>query len=115
MKQHHDKLKCDARGLSMQYNLTHLLIQSIIQHQRKYYSGLAIKNMIDCGAGVVDADYRGNIGIILFNFGQTDFEVNTGDRIAQLILEQVSMVPAVKVRELIGTERGIAGFGSTGV
>ena len=81
MKQHHDKLKCDARGLSMQYNLTHLLIQSIIQHQRKYYSGLAIKNMIDCGAGVVDADYRGNIGIILFNFGQTDFEVNIGDRI----------------------------------
>ena len=71
--------------------------------------------MIDCGAGVVDADYRGNVGVVLFNFGQTDFEVNIGDRIAQLILEQISMVPAVQVEELTETERGVGGFGSTGV
>ena len=71
--------------------------------------------MIDCGAGVVDADYRGNVGVVLFNFGQTDFEVNVGDRIAQLILEQISMVPAVQVEELTETERGVGGFGSTGV
>ena len=55
--------------------------------------------MIDCGAGVVDADYRGPVGVVLFNFGSDDFEVNVGDRIAQLILEQISMVPAVKVEE----------------
>ena len=78
-------------------------------------SGLAVKKMIDCGAGVVDADYRGNVGVVLFNFGQTDFEVNVGDRIAQLILEQISMVPAVQVEELTETERGVGGFGSTGV
>ena len=71
--------------------------------------------MIDCGAGVVDADYRGNVGVVLFNFGQTDFEVSVGDRIAQLILEQISMVPAVQVTELTETERGAGGFGSTGV
>ena len=71
--------------------------------------------MIDCGAGVVDADYRGNVGVVLFNFGPTDFEVNIGDRIAQLILEQISMVPAVQVEELTETERGVGGFGSTGV
>ena len=71
--------------------------------------------MIDCGAGVVDADYRGNVGVVLFNFGQSDFEVNVGDRIAQLILEQISMVPALKVEELTETERGVGGFGSTGV
>ena len=78
-------------------------------------SGLAVKKMIDVGAGVVDADYRGNVGVVLFNFGQDDFDVAVGDRIAQLILEQVSMVPAVQVEELTETERGAGGFGSTGV
>ena len=71
--------------------------------------------MIDCGAGVVDADYRGPVGVVLFNFGSEDFEVNVGDRVAQLILEQISMVPAVKVEELTETQRGAGGFGSTGV
>ena len=47
---------------------------------------------IDIGAGVVDYDdYRGNVGVILFNFSDTDFEVKRGDRIAQLILEKISM------------------------
>mmetsp|Transcript_30552 Transcript_30552/g.68418 ORF Transcript_30552/g.68418 Transcript_30552/m.68418 type:complete len:176 (-) Transcript_30552:81-608(-) len=78
-------------------------------------SGLAVKKMIDVGAGVVDADYRGNVGVVLFNFGQEDFNVAVGDRIAQLILEQISMVPAVQVEELTETERGEGGFGSTGV
>ncbi|KAL7438815.1 hypothetical protein ACHAXH_005146, partial [Discostella pseudostelligera] len=78
-------------------------------------SGLAVKHMIDCGAGVVDADYRGNVGVVLFNFGPHDFEINVGDRIAQLILEQISMAPAVQVEELTETSRGEGGFGSTGV
>ena len=70
--------------------------------------------MIDCGAGVVDADYRGNVGVVLFNFGTENFEVEVGDRIAQLILEQISMVPAVQVEELTETQRGAGGYGSTG-
>ncbi len=53
-------------------------------------SGLAHKNFIDVGAGVIDRDYRGNVGVILFNFGTSVFKVNKGDRIAQLICEKIS-------------------------
>jgi len=70
---------------------------------------------MDVGAGVVDADYRGPVGVVLFNFGKEDFQVNIGDRVAQLILEQVSMVNAKEVEELDVTERGEGGFGSTGL
>lgn len=55
------------------------------------------------------------MGVVLFNFGDEDFEVKQGDRIAQLILEQVCMVDAVQVEELDDTVRGEGGFGSTGV
>jgi dUTP pyrophosphatase len=78
-------------------------------------SGLAVKKGIDVGAGVVDADYRGPVGVVLFNFGDEDFVVKVGDRVAQLILEQVSMVDAVLVTYLDETVRGEGGFGSTGV
>lgn len=78
-------------------------------------SGLALKNFIDTGAGVIDYDYRGNVGVVLFNHGDTDFEVKRGDRIAQLILERISMADAVEVQELSDTTRGAGGFGSTGV
>lgn len=54
-------------------------------------SGLAWKNSIDVGAGVVDYDYRGNVGVILFNHSNEDFVINAGDRVAQLILERISM------------------------
>jgi deoxyuridine 5'-triphosphate nucleotidohydrolase len=60
-------------------------------------SGLAVKKFIDVGAGVVDADYRGPIGVVLFNFGADDFIVEKGDRIAQLILEKISMAEVVEV------------------
>lgn len=53
--------------------------------------------------------------MILFNLGDVDFEVKKGDRIAQLILERISMAPAVEVEELAETARGSGGFGSTGV
>ena len=52
-------------------------------------SGLALKKFIDIGAGVIDADYRGEVGVVLFNFGSEDFVVNMGDRIAQLIFERI--------------------------
>ena len=77
-------------------------------------SGLAVKHGIDVGAGVVDYDYRGPLGVVLFNFGQEPFEVKAGDRIAQLVLERI-VTPAVEeVEELDSTERGAGGFGSTG-
>jgi len=78
-------------------------------------SGLAVKKFIDTGAGVVDYDYRGNVGVVLFNHGSEDFEVKRGDRVAQMILECISMAPCVEVQELASTERGTGGFGSTGV
>jgi len=78
-------------------------------------SGLAVKKFIDVGAGVVDADYRGPVGVVLFNFGSEDFQVQPGDRVAQLILEEISMVDTIEVDSLEETERGAGGFGSTGV
>ncbi|KAK8815596.1 hypothetical protein WA538_004722 [Blastocystis sp. DL] len=78
-------------------------------------SGLALKKFIDVGAGVIDCDYRGPLGIVLFNFADTDFEVKKGDRVAQLILERICMAPIVEVDSLDETERGAGGFGSTGI
>jgi len=77
-------------------------------------SGLAHKNFIDVGAGVIDEDYRGNVGVILFNFGNKDFEVKRGDRIAQLICERISYPTLEEVASLDDTKRGGGGFGSTG-
>ena len=78
-------------------------------------SGLAVKNFLDTGAGVVDYDYRGEVGVVLFNHAEVDYEVKVGDRIAQLILERISMADCVEAEELFDTERGVGGFGSTGV
>jgi dUTP pyrophosphatase len=78
-------------------------------------SGLTVKKGIHVGAGVVDADYRGPVGVVLFNLGTEDLEVKPGDRIAQLILESIVMAPVEEVDELDATVRGSGGFGSTGV
>lgn len=78
-------------------------------------SGLAWKHSIDVGAGVVDADYRGNVGVILFNLSDQDFQVNVGDRIAQLILERIVTPEVLEVENLDDTARGVGGFGSTGM
>jgi len=78
-------------------------------------SGLALKHSIDVGAGVIDADYRGEVGVILFNFGTQEFEIKEGDRIAQLILEKIELSEVAEVDELDETTRGEGGFGSTGV
>ncbi|GFY57760.1 deoxyuridine 5'-triphosphate nucleotidohydrolase, partial [Trichonephila inaurata madagascariensis] len=77
-------------------------------------SGLAVKNFIDVGAGVVDEDYRGNLGVVLFNFGSEPFKVMKGDRIAQFICEKISYPELEEVENLDDTERGKGGFGSTG-
>ncbi|KAF0880466.1 DUT protein, partial [Crocuta crocuta] len=77
-------------------------------------SGLAAKHFIDVGAGVIDEDYRGNVGVVLFNFGKEKFEVKKGDRIAQLICERIFYPEIEEVQVLDDTERGSGGFGSTG-
>lgn len=67
------------------------------------------------GAGVIDADYRGPVGVILFNHSDVDFEVKVGDRVAQLIIEKIVTPSVTEVDDLDETVRGEGGFGSTGV
>ncbi|KAK0515537.1 hypothetical protein JMJ35_001571 [Cladonia borealis] len=77
-------------------------------------SGLAVKHFIDTGAGVIDADYRGQVKVLLFNHSENDFEVREGERIAQLVLERIWTPEVVVVEELEESVRGVGGFGSTG-
>ncbi|KAI9679901.1 MAG: Deoxyuridine 5'-triphosphate nucleotidohydrolase [Caeruleum heppii] len=94
-------------------------------------SGLASKQHIDVGAGVIDADYRGPVKVLLFNHGENDFKgealeaegtddaddnlaVSVGDRVAQLIIERIYNPDVVVVEELEASVRGTGGFGSTG-
>ena len=76
---------------------------------------LPSRSSLTLGAGVVDADYRGEVGVILFNHGDQDFEVKMGYRIAQLILEKIDTPPVEDVQGLDDTIRGSGGFGSNGV
>ncbi|KGG51606.1 putative dUTPase [Mitosporidium daphniae] len=77
-------------------------------------SGIALKHGIDVGAGVIDADYRGNVGVLLFNTStEADFSIKKGDRIAQLILEKIATPEVRVVQSLTETVRGSGGFGST--
>jgi len=78
-------------------------------------SGLAYKNGIDVMAGVIDADYRGDIGVILYNTDERRFVVSEGDRIAQLIIEKCHNIEWEEVKDLDSSARKEAGFGSTGV
>uniref|UniRef100_A0A915N872 Galectin domain-containing protein n=1 Tax=Meloidogyne javanica TaxID=6303 RepID=A0A915N872_MELJA len=74
-------------------------------------SGLASKNFIDVGAGVIDPDYRGELKVLLFNFSDADFKISVGDRIAQLVCTPPALVEVTNLDE---TDRGDNGFGSTG-
>ena len=79
-------------------------------------SGLALKRSITVlnSPGTIDAGYRGEVGIILFNAGGADFRVERGDRIAQMVIQKLPEVELVQVDELARSERGAGGFGSTG-
>ena len=79
-------------------------------------SGLAAKNSISVlnTPGTIDSDYRGEIKVILFNHGKSDFLINNKDRIAQMILTPVIKMELQEANELPETVRGEGGFGSTG-
>ena len=77
-------------------------------------SGLAYKYGIDILAGVIDSDYRGDIGVILMNHGDDTFIVNKGDRIAQIIFEKHYSAVLNEVKNVSNSEREQGGFGSTG-
>lgn len=80
-------------------------------------SGLAFKHGITVlnTPGTIDADYRGEIGVILVNLGQEDFVVNDGERIAQMVVARYEQVELLAVETLDETERGAGGFGHSGV
>jgi dUTP pyrophosphatase len=79
-------------------------------------SGLALRAGVTClnSPGTVDADYRGEVKVILINLGQVDFIVRRGDRIAQLLISPVAQASWNEVEALDDTARGAGGFGSTG-
>jgi len=69
---------------------------------------------IDVGAGVIDSDYRGAVGVVLYNHGASDHVIDAGERVAQLLIERVARLEPAWTDELTVTERGTGGFGSTG-
>ena len=88
-----------------------------VEAQVRSRSGLALKKGISVlnAPGTVDADYRGEVGVILINLSQEDFTINDGDRIAQLVLACHERATFELVETLSDTQRGAGGFGSTGI
>lgn len=80
-------------------------------------SGMAVKHGVTVlnAPGTIDSDYRGEIGVALINNGEQTFHVAAGDRIAQLVLGRAPQAQIEEAQELGSTDRGTAGFGSTGV
>ena len=77
-------------------------------------SGMAVKHGIDCGAGVIDSQYRGEVKVLLFNHSDGEHFIQKGDRIAQLLVQKVETVEFLPVDDLDATDRSGNGFGSTG-
>lgn len=77
-------------------------------------SGLAVKHGIDTAAGVIDADYRGELKVALFNHSNEDYNITEGERVAQLIIEQIFIGDIQVAESLEDTDRGAGGFGSSG-
>ena len=78
-------------------------------------SGITVKHNVHVGAGVIDADYTGEIKVVLYNNGKDTVEFKAFDRIAQLILEKIEIAEVIEVLKLGQTDRGSGGFGSTGI
>lgn len=87
-----------------------------LEAQIRPRSGLALKHGITClnTPGTIDADYRGEIKVLLINLGQEPFAIARNERIAQMVFQAVPAVSLVEVEELSETQRGAGGFGHTG-
>ena len=95
----------------------HIELPESFEAQIRPRSGLAFKHGIGIvnSPGTVDADYRGEIKVLLINFSDTDFEINAGDRIAQMVVAKHEKVEWEQVEVLSETSRGTGGYGHTGV
>lgn len=95
----------------------HIALPEGYEAQVRPRSGLALKHGLTVlnSPGTIDADYRGEIGVVLVNLSQDDFVVNDGERIAQLVIARYEQATLVTVDTLDETERGEGGYGHTGV
>lgn len=95
----------------------HIALPEGYEAQVRSRSGLALKHGLTVlnAPGTIDADYRGEIGVVLINLSQEDFTINDGERIAQLVVARYEQVEFSLVETLDETERGEGGYGHTGV
>lgn len=95
----------------------HIALPEGFEAQVRPRSGLALKHGITVlnTPGTIDADYRGEIKVLLVNFSNTDFVINAGERVAQMVIARYEKVDFEQVIELDDTERGAGGYGHTGV
>ena len=94
-----------------------MLLPPMYEAQVRPRSGLALKSGVTVlnTPGTIDSGYRGEVGVILINLGETEFQVRKGDKIAQLVIAPVTQPDVAEVFEIDETDRGSSGFGSTGV
>ena len=95
----------------------HIALPAGFEAQIRPRSGLALKKGITVlnAPGTIDADYRGEVGVLLVNLSQEEFVVNDGERVAQMVIARHETADFVEVAELDETERGAGGYGHTGV
>ena len=95
----------------------HIALPAGYEAQVRPRSGLALKKGITVlnSPGTIDADYRGEIGVLLINLSQEDFIVNDGERVAQMVIAKHEQGDFIEVETLDETERGEGGYGHTGV
>ena len=123
-----------SAGMDLRANLTESIVLKPLEHclvptglfialpegyeaQVRPRSGLALKKGITVlnAPGTIDADYRGEVGVLLVNLSQEEFVVNDGERVAQMVIARHETADFVEVAELDETERGAGGYGHTGV
>ena len=94
-----------------------MLLPPMYEAQVRPRSGLALKSGVTVlnTPGTIDSGYRGEVGVLLANFGDADFHVRKGDKIAQIVIAPVTQPEIVETTEVDETDRGSGGFGSTGV
>lgn len=127
-------MTCGAAGMDLYANVTGSLVIAPLkiklvptgisiavpkgyEAQIRPRSGLALKYGISLvnTPGTIDSDYRGEINIIMINFGEKPFIIKRGDRIAQMVINKIEIPNIIQVQELDDTKRGSGGFGSTGL
>lgn len=105
-----------ARGRALVPTGLVVLLPPLYEAQVRPRSGLALKHGITVlnTPGTIDSGYRGEIGVILFNSSDVDFQVKKGDRVAQVVIAPVTQPVIEEAQEIDETDRGAGGFGSTG-